>query len=236
MFLSIVIPAYNEEKRITETLEKYLCFYCHHSVELIIVLNGCTDNTLGMVEPFIKKYPSRVKFKNIKQAIGKGGAVREGFKMAQSEFIGFLDADGSTCPEEFNKLIEKSKGFDGAIASRWKKGSKIVGASILREVVSIGFIFLVKILFFMPFTDTQCGAKIFKKGVIAQVLPKLKVNNMAFDVELLYFIHRAGFRILEVSSVWVDNSSSSSALGSPVNLFKNGLKMFITLLNIRFRK
>lgn len=237
MFLSIVIPAYNEEKRISETLEKYLRFYNqNNSVEFIVVLNACTDNTLSIVESFSKKYPNRVRYINIQEPILKGGAVREGFKLAKGDLISFLDADGSTSPEEFDKVVRKVDGFDGAIASRWKKGSRIVGGSFFREVISIGFMALVKMLFWMPFVDTQCGAKVFKKKVVQEVLSELCVNDMAFDVELLHKILRKGYTILEVPSIWTDHSDSSTTLGSPWKLFLASFNMFATILRIRIRR
>ena len=91
-------------------------------------------------------------------------------------------------------------------------------------------------MFMMPFVDTQCGAKIFKKHVIKKILPSLEVNNMSFDVELLFLITKAGFKVKEIPTIWIDNSDSSAALGTPLNLLKTGFNMFITLLKIRFKK
>ncbi len=236
MFLSIVIPAYNEEGRISKTLDKYLRFYHTTDVEFVVVLNDCTDNTLSIVESFSKKYPNRVRYINIKEPILKGGAIRKGFGLAQGDLISFLDADGSTSPEEFDKVVRKVADFDGAIASRWKKGSKIVGGSFFREVISIGFMALVKMLFWMPFIDTQCGAKVFKRKVVQEVLPELRINNMAFDVELLHKILRKGFTIVEVPSIWIDHSDSSTTLGSPWKLFLASFNMFATILKIRLGK
>ncbi|XOU94756.1 MAG: glycosyltransferase [Candidatus Kerfeldbacteria bacterium] len=234
--LTIIIPAYNEAERIGNTLDKYLEFYQEKNIEFLIVLNGCTDDTLSIVNKFKEEHPDRIRIINIKEAIGKGGAVREGFNHSKADFIGYLDADGSTSPEEFKKIIDGIEGIDGTIASRWKKGSKIVGANLLREIVSISFISFVKLLFFMPFIDTQCGAKIFKKEVIKDVLASLEINNMSFDVELLFRIHQAGYKVKEIPTIWIDNSDSSAALGTPLNLLKTGFNMFITLIKIRFRK
>ena len=127
--LTIIIPAYNEEKRIGNTLDKYINYYQSDDIEFLIVLNGCTDDTLSIVNVFKDKYPNRIRIINISDAIGKGGAVREGFKNTESDLMGYLDADCSTSPEEFKKIIDGINECDGTIASRWKKGSKIVGAN-----------------------------------------------------------------------------------------------------------
>ena len=108
MKLSIIIPAYNEQSRIGRTLSQYLRFYdeiYRDNFELIVVLNGCRDNTLDVVKDFTLKYP-QLKFVDIKEAIGKGGAVIEGFKLAQGDLIGFTDADNATIAPEFYKLIK----------------------------------------------------------------------------------------------------------------------------------
>lgn len=234
MFLSIIIPAYNEEKRISETLEKYLRFYNQNNVELIIVLNGCQDNTAEVVSLFKKKYPAKIRIIEIKEA-GKGRAVRKGFQMANGELIGFVDADGATDPEEFDKLVKNVNGFDGAIASRWKKGSEVINRNFFRKMVSLCFVLLVRLIVWLPFLDTQCGAKVFKKKPIKTILPKLKVNNMAFDVEILHWCRLLGFRIEEMPSRWIDKDSSGF-LGSPAKVLISGFKMFFTLISIRLRK
>ncbi len=235
MHLSIVIPAYNEQDRIGATLAQYTEYFSQHNTEFIVILNGCRDNTIEVVEAFAKQYPGIVYYKNIPQPIGKGGAVHQGFGMARGDYVGFVDADASTSPAEFARVYQAGKSADGAIASRWKKGSVIKNRSTLRHVISIGFITLVKLLFWMPYADTQCGAKIFKREVVTDVLSTLRVHNMAFDVELLYALKKRGYHIIEVPTVWVDSSSDSMALGSPFKLAQNIISMFITLIQIRFR-
>ncbi|MDP2683926.1 MAG: glycosyltransferase [bacterium] len=235
-FLTIIIPSYNEADRLGGTLDQYLRFFKQEDIDFLVVLNGCTDGTLNIAQKYQKEHPDRVSYLDIKEAIGKGGAIREGFKVAQAKYISFLDADASTSPEEFQKLIDNLDQADGVIASRWKKGSKIIGANFIREVVSIGFIVFVKILFWMSYVDTQCGAKIFKSEVIKKILPRMRINNMTVDVEILYLIKQEGYKIIEIPTIWEDNSDSSAALGSPFKLFKASFGMFSTLLKIRFGK
>lgn len=233
MLLSIVIPAYNEEKRIPQMLGAYLDFFKNIDAEFIIVLNGCRDNTLKVVEKYKEAHQDRIVVINIPEAIGKGGAVRKGLAVAKGDLVSFVDADGATEPAEFDKLIKVASAHDGAIASRWKSGSEVIGRNFFRKIVSFGFIVFVKAIFWMPYFDTQCGAKVFKRSAVDALLPDLSVNNMAFDVELLYRARRRGYDIVECPSRWVDKSSSAM-LGSAWGIVSGSVKMLITLLKIRF--
>ena len=165
MKVSIIIPAYNEEKRIGKTLKAYSEFFRKKqkenkikSFEIIVVLNACRDNTLGVVKNYQKKY-KEIKYLNFKEA-GKGFAVIEGFKDAlkrKNDLIGFVDADMATKPEVYYDLIENIRNSDGIIAARWRKDSIIKEKkSIIRKVYSWGFNFLVRSLLFLPYSDTQC--------------------------------------------------------------------------------
>ncbi|MFA6553685.1 MAG: glycosyltransferase, partial [Patescibacteria group bacterium] len=232
----IVIPAYNEGKRMSKTLEEYLAFFKDTKVEFIIVPNNCTDDTVELAKGFIERFPGQVRVHEIPGYSGKGGAVIEGFRLSQGDLVGFVDADGSTSPQEFDKLLTSLGSNDAAILSRWKKGSKIVGGNAIREIVSLGFIVCVKILFRMPIVDTQCGAKVFKREAIFSIIDRVKIHDMAFDVELLWKLFQKGHPIIEIPSVWIDNSSDSAALSSPLRLIKNAWAMFRSILNLRFEK
>ena len=231
--LSIIIPAYNEGKRIGPTLDDY-CNYFKHDTEIIVILNNCTDNTEDIVKEYLKKYPSNLTYYLYNKFPGKGAAVYYGFSKAKGDLIGFVDADKATSAEEYQKLIDAIGENDGVIASRFLPDSKISKRSLLRSITSVTFRIIVKLLFFMPYTDTQCGAKIFKKEVISKLLPEVEIKNMDFDVEILYMAKKKGFKIIEVPTVWIDKSSSA-VLGSPLNLLKNSITMFLTLFKIRFK-
>lgn len=232
MFLSIVFPAYNEEKRIGQTLNKYLDFY-KENTEIIVVLNGCQDNTEKIVCEIQKKFPKIIEYDVIEKP-SKGKAIIRGFEMAQGKLIGFVDGDGSTSPEEYGRLIKQLNGYDGVIASRWKKGAHVENRTLIRKLMSFGFIIIVKILFCLPYSDTQCGAKIFKNEVIKRILPNLSVANMAFDVELLYQLKKNNYKVNEIPTKWIDKSSSA-ILGSPLKIFINSIKMLFTLILLRLR-
>ena len=232
MKFSLIIPAHNEESRIGKTLKDYLDYFAKET-EVIVVLNACQDETLAVVKEKQKKFPN-IRIIDIKEAIGKGGAVRAGFRQAGGDLIGFVDADGATSPEEYNKLIQSmAAGADGAIASRYIAGAK-AKRTHLRNIIGLTFHFLQKILFWLPYRDTQCGAKVFRKELIKRILPELKVNNMVFDIEILVWLKKYGYKIKEVPTVW-EEKESSALLGSPLKLFRNSLNMLITLIKLRLR-
>jgi glycosyltransferase involved in cell wall biosynthesis len=229
MKLSIIIPAYNEEKRIGRTLDSYSKFFSKNikDFEIIVVLNNCKDNTLKIVKEFIKKN-KKIKYLNFKEAIGKGGAILEGFKIAKGDLIGFIDADMATPPDAFYDLIIKINSYHGIIASRWIEGSKIGEKQpLMKRIGSRGFNFLTKILLNLNFNDTQCGAKLFKKNVIKKILNEIGITKWAFDVNLLYSIKRKGYKIKEIPTEW-------NAVGaSHFNLVKAMPEMFLGLLRLR---
>lgn len=233
--LDLIIPAYNEQHRIEKTLMDYISFFAKDDVRLVVVLNGCTDDTLSVVEKIRIKYPERVHIEDIKAAIGKGGAIIHGWKLASTELVGFVDADGATPPEEFSKLIAALGDHDGIIASRFLADSTIhQRQSPLRTIVSHSSIAFIKLLFGMPFNDTQCGAKVFNGEVIRAVLPHLAEHNLMFDVELLWILHRWGYDIQEMPTVWIDQPGSAM-LGSHSKFIKTSFKMLYTVLRLRAR-
>lgn len=228
--LTIIIPAYNEEKRIRKTLVQYLEHFKQRA-KILVVLNGCRDNTLGVVQEVQQQWSENLDYVNIKAAIGKGGAIIEGFKKdLKTRAVGFVDADGATTASEFDRLYSHLSGADGIIASRWISGAEVTGRkSWKRKSASVIFHWLVKILFFLPLKDTQCGAKIFQSQTIKEILPQLgKATNMLFDVDLLYLLQQARFKLKEVPTVWVDQK------GSTVILSQDAWEMFITLLKLRW--
>jgi len=229
MKLSIIIPAHNEEKRISKTLEDYGGFFpkkYRKNVEIIAVLNGCEDNTLSVVKKFRKKY-SQIKYLDFKRA-GKGFAIIEGFKAAKGDLVGFTDADGSTSAKAFYDLVLNIKNYDGIIASRWIKGAVIRPKQpFFRRIASRIFNVIIRVLFGFKFRDTQCGAKIFKKTSVKSVLPKLGVTEWAFDIDLLYQMKKMNFKIKEVPTIWKDSE------GSRLNVSKTSIRMLLSIVQLR---
>jgi len=226
--LSIVIPAYNEEQRIGKTLDTYKKFFVNKlDYEILVVLNGCKDNTLKVVKKFANK---RISYINIIEAIGKGGAVIEGFKRVNGRHIAFVDADSSTEPEQlyfiYNRI--KNSNYDGVIGSRWVHGAKIKKYQPLKRIIaSRVYNLLVRLILFLPYYDSQCGAKVFTNKAIKSILNTVIPVGWEFDVALLYALRKKGFRIKEVPIEWADK------FGSSLKITKTAPKMLKSLLKIR---
>ncbi len=214
--LSIIIPAYNEEKRIAETLKDYIPYAKKRSAEIIAVCDG-TDATPKIVKRF-----RSVRLINVAKKLGKGGGIFRGFKAAAGNILGFVDADNSITPDEFQKLVsEILSGYDCAVASRRIAGSKIIEhGNYTKKLGSIAINLIARRLFGIPVHDTQCGAKAFKKEAIDKILPKMRSTGFEFDVELLWRIKRAGYSIKEVPITWrAKENSKFSMLEAPKMLF-----------------
>jgi glycosyltransferase involved in cell wall biosynthesis len=229
--LLLLIPAYNEEARIEPVLRDYAAFFQKNysgKFQLVVVLNGCRDNTLGVVQRVAKKFPS-VGWLDFPAPIGKGGALIEGLKLAgNADLIGYVDADGATPPQAFLDLVKKIGAADCVIGSRWLPGAVIHQSQAgNRRFASRVFHFIVQLLFWMNISDTQCGAKVMKRGVVEKIHPTLRIADMAFDINLLYSIKRAGFKILEVPTEWTDQAGSKVALG------RSSLTMFLSVVRVR---
>ncbi len=231
MKLSIIIPAYNEEKRIFKTLKEYYSFFIErlgNEFELIIVTNNCNDNTLEITKKFSKD-KKNVIIKDIPFYTGKGGAIIEGFRIAHGELIGFVDADNSTNSENFHKLVENIKNFDGIIASRKIKGAKIdPKRNLSKNSSSYLFMLFVKIIFGLKYKDTQCGAKLFKKDIAKFIYENLTEKGCEFDVNLLYLCKKNNFKIREYPIYWTDCNGSKLT-----NL--DGIKSILNLTRYRIK-
>ncbi len=211
MKLSIVFPAYNEESRILPVLNRYYSFFMDNlsnSFEFIIVPNNCSDNTVEVVNNFLRG-KKNVAIKTIPNNVGKGRAILVGFKLAKGDLIGFVDSDESTSPEEFYKLYKNIGDFKGIIASRRMKRSLVSPRrDIYKRFSSFLFNIFVRLFFGLNFRDTQCGAKIFRREVITKFVPISMLSDWAFDIDLLYFCKRNKYPILEFPIFWKDSSHS----------------------------
>jgi glycosyltransferase involved in cell wall biosynthesis len=229
--LLILIPAYNEEARIEPVLRDYAQFFQQNysgKFQLVVVLNGCTDDTLGVVKRVAADFPE-VRALEFRSPIGKGGALIEGLRLASlGDLIGYTDADGATPPRAFLDLVKKMGDADCVIGSRWIPGAIIHQSQTgKRQFASRAFHLIVQLLFWMNIRDTQCGAKVMKREVVEKIHPFLQIADMAFDINLLVAIKRAGFKILEVPTEWTDQ------IGSKVTLTRTSLTMFLSVVRIR---
>lgn len=229
--LTLLIPAYNEEHRIGPVLQRYAeYFQTNYSgpCKILVILNGCRDNTLGVVRAAAAQYPM-IEYVDIPQPVGKGGALIEGLKRASdSEAVGYVDADGATPPAAFHQLVRLLDRADCVVASRWLPGAILhQHQSLKRRIASRVFHFLVELLFHLGVRDTQCGAKAMKRKAVEKILPALRIADMAFDINLLYSLKRAGFTILEVPTEWTDIA------GSKVVLARTALSMLLSIIRLR---
>ena len=228
--LLILIPAYNEERRIEPVLRDYAQFFKENysgKFQLVVVLNGCTDNTLGVVQRVAAEFPA-VRSLEFKEPIGKGGALIEGLKLAlHADLIGYVDADGATPPHAFLDLVKKIGVADCVIGSRWLPDAVIHQSQTgNRQFASRVFHFIVQLLFWLNIHDTQCGAKVMKREAVEKIHPFLHIADMAFDINLLVALKRAGFRIQEVPTEWTDQAGSKVALG------RSSLTMFLSVVRV----
>lgn len=228
--LLLLIPAYNEESRIEPVLRDYAQYFQKQyagKFQLVVVLNGCRDNTLAVVQRVAQEYPiiSALEFAD---AIGKGGALIEGLKLAPlADLIGYVDADGASPPAAFHDLVKHIPQADCVIGSRWLPGAVLhVEQTSNRQFASRVFHFIVELLFRMHIRDTQCGAKVMRRQAVETIHSTLRIADMAFDINLLYSLKRAGFRILEVPTEWTDK------IGSKVTLFRTSFTMFLSVVRI----
>ncbi len=229
--LLLLIPAYNEERRIEPVLRDYARYFREEyrgKFQLVVVLNGCRDNTLGVVQRVAAEY-AEIGVLEFADPIGKGGALIEGLKLAPlAEVIGYVDADGATPPRAFHELVERIGEADCVIGSRWLPESVLhVEQTGHRQFASRVFHLIVELLFGMHIKDTQCGAKVMRRQAVETVHSSLRIADMAFDINLLYALHRAGFRILEIPTEWTDK------IGSKVAPLRTSLTMFLSALRVR---
>ncbi len=230
--LSLIIPAYNEESRIGGTLINYdkKIKEKFKNYEIIVVLNGCKDNTLKVVKELQNNMP-KLKFINYEQPIGKGGAIIEGMKYSEGEIIGFVDADDAFNIDGVLGLIEDVEGgADCVIASKWKNQTfRDVTEPTLRKILSRGWNLLVRTMLGLNYYDTQAGAKFCNRKVVEKIGFDFIGRDFTFDAELLYYIKNKKFRIKEVYV------PSKHIKGSTFKL-RNSIPMFINLVKIWWSK
>jgi dolichyl-phosphate beta-glucosyltransferase len=228
-FLSIVVPAYNEAGRIRDTLERL----CHskelepYSIELIVVDDGSTDQTVEAVSEFLS-----VRVVRNDRNHGKGFTVRHGVLEARGEFVLFTDADLSTPIEELDKLLSalQCSGADAAVGSRALQRELIgIHQPWFRDMGGRFFNLLVRVFTGLRLHDTQCGFKLFKRSSTRRAFERMRVEGFGFDPELLFLIERGGGRVVEVPVRWNDNPATK------VRFLRDSTRMFLDLIALRWR-
>ncbi len=230
MHLSVIVPAYNEEKRLPKTLEeidKYLSGQSY-DYEIVVINDGSKDKTAEAVKNSISKIKN-LKIIDNKENHGKGYVVRQGMLEAKGDYRVFTDADNSTSIDQVEKMWPSFKeGYDLVIGSRDIKGAVIaVPQPWYRQMLGEVFNLVVQtIAGLFGIWDTQCGFKGLTKKAAEDIFPRCKIDRWAFDVEILVIAKKLRYKIKEVPIVWVNDPDSKVKL-------KGMVKMLLEVLQIR---
>ncbi len=227
---SIIIPAYNEERRLPETLERIAAYVrmSGRETEILVVDDGSTDRTAAIAESLRTKFPA---FRVISNGVnrGKGYSVRRGMLEARGRLVLFTDADLSAPIEEADKLFAALETHDVALGSRaLDRGLISVHQSRFREFAGIIFNTIVRLCLRLPFVDTQCGFKAFRREPCRIIFEQQRIERFGFDPELLYLARRHGLRAVEIPVRWGHSPATK------VSMFRDSLQMFLDVLIIRW--
>lgn len=234
--LSIIIPLYNEEKRLSQSLKKLEKFTKQNrkkKIEIIFVSDGSTDKTNKIISLFIKEKKKIIKSFLIKykKNVGKGYAIKKGILNSKKEWVLICDADMSVNPKQFNtwyydkKIIDKNEAYFGS--RRHEKSN--VKTSIIRKSLGLLFIIFIRLLFLIKLKDSQCGFKVFHRSYALKIFKKISSYRFAFDVELIILLKKFKIKIVELPLKWVHKD------GSKLNLFYDMPKMIYDLIIIRLK-
>ena len=227
MKLSIVIPAYNEEKRIGGTLPGVINYLNDFSkrfsveTEIIVVNDGSKDKTLDVLNQFSKD----IKIVSYSPNMGKGYAIREGMKMATGDYIYMADADFSTPIEYIDEFYKVIPNHDCVIGSRALAQEKIKRTP-LRKLLGKTSNLMIRIVLGLKYKDTQCGFKMLSNKA-KECMLECKVNRFGYDFEFLYIMKKKGLNVLEMPVAWEEINENSTVKPSAY------VKTFLELLEVR---
>ena len=225
--LSIVLPCFDEAERLPGTLAAYLAHFppSRAEVELIVVDDGSSDGTSAIADQIAAADP-RVRVVRTPHNHGKGYAVRVGVQAAQGELVVFTDADGSYGPEQLERVVAALDRAPVAIGARL--GSQAgTGSPLLRRLASPAFNRVMRLLLGLPFHDTQCGLKGFRRDAAEALFQRARVDGFAFDAEALLVARRLGFEVVEVPVTAEDRQ------GSKVRVGGDALRMLADVWKVR---
>lgn len=226
---SIIIPAFNESKRIQKTLIEVSDYFKKRKIqiEIFVIDDGSTDNTGEVIEEFKKKNNlENLRLVKLSKNSGKGFAVKTGVFESTGENILFLDADGSTPIEEFEKMEKEIVVADIAIGSRFKNELIKKQQPFYRRLVGLIGKQITKIII-RDVGDTQCGFKLFRANIAKDIFKKITVHRFGFDMEVLVIAKKKGYKIIEIPVEW------SHADGGSLNPLIDSIKTFFEVLKIR---
>ncbi len=227
-FLSIIIPAHNEERRLPQTLEQVLLFASNQTfqTEVLIVENASQDRTLELATEYATRHPNLVKVLHL-DLPGKGRAVQLGMNEARGEYRFFADADFSMPVSEITRFLPPMVEIPIAIASREAPGAVRYNEPPFRHLTGRVFNLLIRKLVLPDLNDTQCGFKMFRADAAGEIFRRQTLMGWSFDVELLVIAGHLKYPILEIPIPWYFNPESK------VHVFRDSWRMFLDLLTIR---
>ena len=233
-FLSVIIPAFNEEQRLPNTLEQVLAFLHDqpYRSEILVVENASQDNTYQVAKEFAQDHNSAdLPIEVIREPNrGKGNAVKRGIYAASGEYRFMCDADLSMPVTEINRFFPPElEDFDISIASREAPGAVRYNEPAYRHSVGRIFNTLIRVLALPELNDTQCGFKCFKAAIAEDLFRDLNITGWSFDVEILYLAQRRGYRIVEIPIPWYYNPDSH------ISVVKDSFQMAIDIFKIRLK-
>lgn len=226
--LNIVLPVYNEALELAQSVTTLVTFLSTHLRDfqwrITIADNASTDQTLFIGQKLAAMHPE-VTVVHMDQK-GRGRAVKYVWSQSQDDYCGYMDIDLSSDLKNFPALVHSlQRGYDIAIGSRNAAGARVYGRSLLRTITSKMYIALVKSIFWVNFTDAQCGFKAVSRKVVRDLIPAVVDHEWFFDTELLILGEKSGFRIYEEPVTWIDNPGSTvrvlkTAMGDLTGLWR----------------
>jgi len=228
--LSIIVPSFNEELRLPASLE-LIAAYVNSSdrvTEVLVVDDGSADRTAEVAASFQDRIQNLRVLMNGENR-GKGYSVRHGMQEARGEYVLFTDADLSAPIEESDKLLSALRQYDVAIGSRALNRDLIdVHESLFREFAGIIFNRIVRIVLWLPFVDTQCGFKAFRRESCRIIFEQQRIERFGFDPELLYLARHHGLKATEIPVRW------SHSPATKINMMRDSIQMFVDVFAIRW--
>jgi len=229
--LSVIIPAYNEAGRITETLQQTWAYLANQPFfsEIIVIDDGCTDTTIDVVQGLFYQIPN-LRLIRHRQNQGKGQAVKTGVNAARGRWILFMDADLATPITELQKLWSCKEKYDVLIGSRYLLSDSIkTPQPWYRQLFSFLGRLMIRTLLLPNIHDTQCGFKLFSHKVAHDLFNRLTIDRFGFDIEILSLATTLGYQVQEIAVDWNHQPHGT------INIYRDNYRVFFEVLRIKYR-
>ncbi len=217
--VEIVIPVLNEERALPGCIEKLVEFtsqHPEHDWKITVADNGSTDRTPEVIAELHEKYPNVGTIRLEER--GRGRALKRAWLESDADVRCYMDVDLSTDLKSLPDLVSAitDEGYEIAVGSRLSKGSEVIGRKLTREITSRGYNLLIKVMFWPPFPDAQCGFKAVSRAAAEALMPLIKDNAWFMDTEMLLLAQAAGYRMKSVPVKWTDDPDTRVKLVSTI--------------------